>query len=156
MIRNWYTYNAVFTPSEEGYIITFPDFPGLTARSSSKEEGIKISKKILGNHIYSLEEKRLPVPAPAANKNIKLAAGAFIEQIELMMPLIRNEIANAPAPAEVTLPEWLLALAEQKKISLSETLKDALLEECLGIKPLPRRENFAATLEQLQKLAEQR
>lgn len=155
MIRNWHTYNAIFTPSEEGYTITFPDFPHCTAQSHSREEGLQIAKKILGNHIYYLEEKRLPIPDPTSRENIEVPEGASLEAIELMMPLIRNEIANAPTPTEVALPQWLISLAEQKKISLSETLKEALLEECLGIKPLPQSEKFSSTLEQLQKLVAQ-
>ena len=119
-------YPAIFTQENEGYSVTFPNLPGCQTQGDTTEEAITMSQEALGLYLVSLEERKLPIPAPANPLSVDAPANGFITLITVNLNDYRR---NKAIKKTLTIPQWLNDEAEARNINFSKTLQQALTEK---------------------------
>ena len=128
------SYPAVFEPCADGYSVYFPDLPGCVSFGETFEDAEREARDALGLHIYGMEKDGEPLPAPSAHPEIDpaTAEGYLVSVVTVFPDLVECELDNRRVRTNVTLPAWLKAAAEKRKVNYSQILEAALVEY-LGI-----------------------
>ena len=118
------TYPAIFHKDGDGYWVEFPEFGGGTD-GANLEDAMKNAREMLeGVLAYYLEEGD-ELPEPSDITQVKVSDG-FASMIQVdPTPFVRN---NKAIRKNVTVPEWLVRLADREKVNYSEVLTQALEE----------------------------
>lgn len=124
------TYLAVFEPSEKGYGVYFPDFPGCISYGDDFEEARKHAADALGLHIYGMEKDGDEIPLPSKNPKVETetASGYLVSPVTIFPDLIRDELDNKAVKTNITIPAWLKELAENRGVNFSQLMQSALKE----------------------------
>ena len=127
-MKNEYTFIAIFEYADDGINITFPDLPGCfsCAAKNDTEEAIKNAKEALGLHLFGMEQDNEPIPVPTSVSNLKLEKNCIPILIDVFMPSIRMAAKTSFVKKTLSLPAWLAALADEKKVNCSKIFQDAL------------------------------
>lgn len=122
-----YCFPAVLT-YEDGYeiAVTFPDLPGCATCGETEVEALNNAQEALGGHLWSMEENDLPIPAPTPLHAVEHEANECVTLVDVYMPAIRLAEVNRSVNRTVTLPAWLNAAAQAKKINFSQVLQESL------------------------------
>ena len=96
MLKDRYSYVAVFSYDKDGISIEFPDLPGCLscADKGNTEEALKNAKEVLGLFIWSMELDGDPFPEPTPLDAIHLESNQDSVLIEVFMPPVREEMRN--------------------------------------------------------------
>ena len=108
---------------ENGFWIEFPDLPGCQTYGDSLEETMSEASEALGLYLVSLLEDGKKLPKASDLKEIDSCDGIGTYITTNVDDYRRNTKA---VKKMVSLPAWLAELAEDRNISLSKTLQDAL------------------------------
>lgn len=60
-MNNTYNFDISWSPEDEGYIATCPDFPGLSAFGETREEAAKEAEIALGLFVQEYKDKGKPI-----------------------------------------------------------------------------------------------
>lgn len=116
------TYPAIFHKEETGYWVEFPEFGGGT-EGKNIEEAMKNAREMLENVLASYIDEGMALPTPSDILKIEVSDG-FVSMIQVdPAPFVRS---NKAIRKNVTVPEWLVRLADREKINYSEVLAQAL------------------------------
>lgn len=128
MLKDNYSYIAVFSYDEDGICIDFPDFPGCCpcADKNDTEAALKNAKEALGLHIWGMEQDHEELPIPTPITQLHLVQNQIPVLIQVFMPVIRERINNCSVNRTVTLPAWLNAAAQEHNVNFSQVLQEAL------------------------------
>lgn len=79
MLKDRYSYVAVFSYDDDGICIEFPDLPGCypCADAGDTEMALKNAKEAMGLHIWGMEQDNEELPAPTPITDISLALIKF-------------------------------------------------------------------------------
>lgn len=140
MLKDRYSYVAVFSYDDDGINIEFPDLPGCypCANKNDTEGALKNAKEALGLHIWGMEQDNEIIPEPTTINHISLAANQVPVLIEVFMPPIRERINSKFVKKTLSLPAWLAAKADEDGVNCSKIFQNALMEY-LGVKPMDLR-----------------
>jgi len=122
------TYFAVFEPSNTGYSIYFPDFPGCISCGDNIEHAVKMAKEALGLHYWSMEKDGDEIPNPTFPPYADMESNDFIMPIEIFPDIVKGVIENKAIKKTLTIPYWLNAAAEASEVNFSQLLQNALKE----------------------------
>lgn len=124
---NSYCYPAILT-YEDGYdiAVTFPDLPGCTTCGSNEVEALEQATEALGGHLWSMEENEEEIPVATPLNEVQHDENEAVILVNVYMPAIRLAEVNRAVNRTVTLPAWLNAAAQAKKINFSQLLQEAL------------------------------
>lgn len=116
------TYPAIFHKEGTGYWVEFPEFGGGT-EGKNIEEAMKNAHEMLENVLASYIDEEMELPSPSDILKIEVSDG-FVSMIQVdPAPFVRS---NKAIRKNVTVPEWLVRLADREKINYSEVLAQAL------------------------------
>ena len=116
------SYPAIFHKEATGYWVEFPDFGGGT-EGKNIEEAMKNAREMLENVLASYIDEGMTLPSPSDILKIEVSDG-FVSMIQVdPAPFVRS---NKAIRKNVTVPEWLVRLADREKINYSEVLAQAL------------------------------
>ena len=117
------SYPAIFHKEKDGsFWIEFPEFGGGT-QGTNVEETLKNSREMLESVLATYIDEELNMPKPSDITTLSVKDG-FVSMIQAdPTPFIRN---NKAVRKNVTVPEWLVRLADRGKINYSEVLTQAL------------------------------
>ena len=116
------TYPAIFHKEETGYWVEFPEFGGGT-EGKNIEEAMKNAREMLENVLASYIDEGMELPISSDILKIEVSDG-FVSMIQVdPAPFVRS---NKAIRKNVTVPEWLVRLADREKINYSEVLAQAL------------------------------
>ena len=116
------TYPAIFHKEETGYWVEFPEFGGGT-EGKNIEEAMRNDREMLENVLASYIDEGMELPIPSDILKIEVSDG-FVSMIQVdPAPFVRS---NKAIRKNVTVPEWLVRLADREKINYSEVLAQAL------------------------------
>ncbi|MGT2750438.1 type II toxin-antitoxin system HicB family antitoxin [Streptococcus caviae] len=116
------TYPAIFHKEEEGYWVEFPEFGGGT-QGKDLEEAMKHARQMLESVLASYLDEGMQLPAPSDIRKLSAEDG-FVSLIQAdPSPYLRN---NKAIRKNVTVPEWLVRLADRNQVNYSEVLTKAL------------------------------
>lgn len=116
------TYPALFHASDTGYWVEFPEFGGGT-EGENLEEAMKSAREMLESVLASYLDEGMALPKASDITKLEISDGfATLIQAD-PTPFIRN---NKAIRKNVTVPEWLVRLADRDKVNYSEVLTQAL------------------------------
>ena len=116
------SYPAIFHKEGTGYWIEFPEFGGGT-EGETIELAMKNAREMLESVLASYIDEGLPLPTPSDIAELKAPDG-FVTLIQVNpLPFVKN---NKAIRKNVTVPEWLVRLADREKVNYSEVLTQAL------------------------------
>lgn len=116
------TYPAIFHKEEEGYWVEFPEFGGGT-QGEDLEEAMKNTRQMLESVLASYLDEGMKLPNPSEIRKLSVEDG-FATMIQAdPNPYLKN---NKAIRKNVTVPEWLVQLADRDQVNYSEVLTKAL------------------------------
>lgn len=127
-----YIFPAIFSASEDGISIYFPDLSGCLPCADNFETAFRRAKEALQLHLFGMEEDNEEIPTPTPVSEIKLNSRETLAMIEVWMPPFREKMFNQSVRKTVTLPRWLDTIAQKEQINYSHFLKKTL-KNYLGV-----------------------
>ena len=129
MVKDRYSYVAVFSYDEDGISIEFPDLPGCLpcADKDDTEGALKNAREALGLHIWGMEQDGELLPDPTPITELHLNANEVPALIEVFMPPIREKINSRFVKKTLSLPAWLAAKADEDGVNCSRIFQVALM-----------------------------
>ena len=130
MLKDRYSYVAVFSYDEDGICIEFPDLPGCypCADAGNTDMALKNAKEAIGLHIWGMEQDNEELPTPTPITDITLESNQIPVLIDVFMPPIRERINSKFVKKTLSLPSWLAAKADEDGLNCSKIFQNALME----------------------------
>lgn len=129
MLKDRYSYVAIFSYDEDGISIEFPDLPGCLpcADKDDTEGALKNAKEALGLHIWGMEQDGEELPSPTSVTDLQLEPGEIPVLVDVFMPPIRERINSRFVKKTLSLPAWLAAKADEDGVNCSRIFQTALM-----------------------------
>lgn len=119
-------YPAIFHKEDEGFWISFPDFPECFTEGDDMQQAYEHAVDALGLAIVSRKEENEEIPSPTDVSEIKTDEG-FIVILEFDMLAYLKKHNNKAVKKTLTIPEWLNESASAMGLNFSQVLQEALL-----------------------------
>ena len=119
-------YPAIFHKEDDGFWISFPDFPECFTEGDDMKQAYEHAVDALGLAIVSRKEEKEEIPAPTDVSEIKTDEG-FIVILEFDMLAYLKKHNNKAVKKTLTIPEWLNESASAMGLNFSQVLQEALL-----------------------------
>ena len=130
-------YPACFFKDETGYTVVFPDLNWLATNGSTETEAMNMAVDCLAGYLYSLKIDGEQAPSASAMSAVSLQSvakdldadmnGAFVSMVSVDVEEYAKEHFEKSVRKTLTIPAWLNAAAQERKINFSQTLQEALL-----------------------------
>lgn len=123
-----YIYTALFTPIEDGsgYYAKVPDLPGCITTGSSLSDAIEqITDAMSAWLVVAEDEGELIVP-PTPQDELVTEPGTICSLISADTIDYRAKTDTRAVRKNVSLPNWMVQLADKRGINCSQVLQDAL------------------------------
>lgn len=130
MLKDRYSYIALFTYDDDGISIEFPDLPGCCpcADAGDTDMALKNAREAMGLHIWGMEQDNALLPAPTPITAVRLKPNQLPVLIEVFMPPIRERINSKFVKKTLSLPAWLAVKADENGVNCSKLFQKALME----------------------------
>lgn len=130
MLKNRYSFVAVFSYDEDGISIEFPDLPGCypCADKDNTDMALTNAKEALGLHLWGMEQDGEQIPESSKITDLSLSAGQVLVIIDVFMPPIRERINSKFVKKTLSLPAWLAAKADEDGVNCSRIFQNALMD----------------------------
>lgn len=130
MLKDRYSFVAVFTYEEDGISIEFPDLPGCypCADKDDTEGAIRNAKEALGLHIWGMEQDDEVIPESSSITNLSLEKNQLPVLVDVFMPPVRERVNSKFVKKTLSLPAWLAAKADEDGVNCSRIFQNALME----------------------------
>ena len=122
-------YSVIIEPYEEGYLATVPDVPGCTTGGSTIAETLDLVRDALCGCICVYEDEGIELPTPRLPCDIEVDDGCFTTLVSVDTLKYREETDNRAVRKNVSMPAWLLNMADARGINCSQVLQDALKKQ---------------------------
>lgn len=123
-----YTYTAVFTPTECGgeYYARVPDLPGCVTTGDTIEDAIEEITDAASCWLVVAEDKGLPIPTATAQNELEHEPGCVFSLVQIDTIAYRALTDTKSVRKNVSLPAWMVALADKRGINCSQLLQESL------------------------------
>lgn len=130
LLKNRYSYVALFTYDDDGICIEFPDLPGCypCADKDDTDMALKNAKEALGLHLFGMEQDNDDIPEPTSIRDIELEPNQVPVVIDVFMPPVRERINSKFVKKTLSLPAWLSAAADESGVNCSKIFQNALID----------------------------
>lgn len=118
-------YPAIFH-TEDGYWVEFPDLEGCNTCGETLDETMEMAQEALGLYIVSLLENHQDIPAPSDIRDIHVDASDMLSYVCVDDSKYRRD--TRAVKKTLSIPAWLASEAEERNLSLSKVLQDALIQ----------------------------
>lgn len=126
-------YPALLSPIPGGgYAARVPDIDGCITTGTNIQDTLENIKDALAACICTLEDYNQPVPAPSAPEGIPHDEEAFVALLDIDTLKYREETDTRAVRKNVSMPAWLLNMADTRGINCSQVLQEALKRQ-LGL-----------------------
>lgn len=116
-------YPAIFKHGDTAITVTFPDIPEAITQGKDLNEAYQMAIEVLG---FTLEDYK---EYPQASSTSQIQADnpdAEVALISIDMNAYLRKYHSKKVRKNVTIPEWLNNIAEEKKLNFSQVLTEAL------------------------------
>lgn len=129
-----YLYTAVFTPIEDGsgYYACVPDLPGCSTTGRDLPDALTQITDAMAGWLCVAEDEGLPIHAPTPQAAISHQPDDLCSLIRVDTLQYRAATDTRAVRKNVSLPAWMVNLADRRGINCSQVLQDALREK-LGL-----------------------
>lgn len=123
-----YIYTALFTPIEDGsgYYAKVPDLPGCITTGNSLSDAIDQITDAMGAWLVVAEDEGEPIAPPSPQEKLSVDAGTICSLISADTIEYRAQTDTRAVRKNVSLPSWMVRLADKRGINCSQVLQDAL------------------------------
>ncbi len=118
-------YPAVFHEEEGSYWVEFPDLEGCQTSGDTLESTMEMAQEALGLYINHLLEEKLEIPEPSDIRKVHGNASDIISYVCVDDVKYRRD--TRAIKKTLSIPAWLAAEAEERNLSLSRVLQEALM-----------------------------
>ena len=122
-----YIYTALFTPIEDGsgYYAKVPDLPGCITTGNSLSDAIDQITDAMSAWLVVAEDGE-PIAPPSPQEKLSVDAGTICSLISADTIEYRAQTDTRAVRKNVSLPSWMVRLADKRGINCSQVLQDAL------------------------------
>lgn len=123
-----YIYTALFTPIEDGsgYYVKVPDLPGCITTGSSLSDAIEQITDAMSAWLVVAEDEGEPIVPPTPQDELVTEPGTICSLISADTIDYRAKTDTRAVRKNVSLPSWMVQLADKRGINCSQVLQDAL------------------------------
>lgn len=121
-------YPAIFHQEEDGFWVSFPDFPECFTDGDDMTEAYEMAVDALGLAITSRLESKEEVPQASKPNEINAPEG-FVVVVEFDLCEYRKKHNSKAVKKTLSIPEWLNEAALSMGLNFSQVLQEALLEK---------------------------
>ena len=123
-----YIYTALFTPIEDGsgYYAKVPDLPGCITTGSSLSDAIEQITDAMSAWLVVAEDEGEPIGPPTPQDELVTEPGTICSLISADTIDYRAKTDTRAVRKNVSLPNWMVQLADKRGINCSQVLQDAL------------------------------
>lgn len=124
----FYIYTAVFTPIEDGtgFYAKVPDLPGCISTGSDLADAIYQITDAMSAWLVVAEDEDLDIPTATPQDKIPMESGAICSLITADTIEYRARTDTHSVRKNVSLPCWMVNLADKRGINCSQVLQDSL------------------------------
>lgn len=116
-------YPAIFKHGDTAITVTFPDIPEAITQGKDLNEAYQMAIEVLG---FVLEDYQEYPQASSTSQVQTDNPDAEVALISIDMNAYLRKYHSKKVRKNVTIPEWLNNLAEEKKLNFSQVLTEAL------------------------------
>lgn len=120
------TYAAIFTPKNGRVYVRLPDLPGCVTSGDSYEDAFNMAMDAANLWMADLVDRKELVPKPTPMNQIVRDDGDTLMLIQIDTAEYLRRTESRAVRRTVSIPSWMDMEAQQKGISLSRVLQDAL------------------------------
>jgi len=126
-----YIYTAVFTPDEDStkILARVPDLPGCITTGRDLQDAIDQITDAASLWLVVAEDEGMSIPVATAQSAIEHDAGAELSMIRVDTIAYRALTDTRAVRKNVSLPAWMVNLADRQGINCSQLLQDALRKQ---------------------------
>ncbi len=121
-------YPAVFHKEDDGFWVSFPDFPECFTEGDDMQQAYEMAVDALGLAITSRQKEDEKIPVPSDVSGIKSDDG-FIVVLEFDMLAYLKKHNSKAVKKTLTIPEWLNESATAMGLNFSQVLQEALMQK---------------------------
>ena len=119
-------YTAVLHKEDNGFWISFPDFPECFTEGDDMQQAYEMAVDALGLAIISRNKENEEIPNPTDVNEVKADDG-FIVVLEFDMLAYLKKHNSKAVKKTLTIPEWLNESATDMGLNFSQVLQEALI-----------------------------
>lgn len=125
-----YIYSAVFSPKEfgNGYFASVPDLPGCISSGKTLSEAIEQITDAAAVWLCAQEDCGEPIPQPSEQSSLRLGAEDLCSLVRCDTIAYRAATDTHCVRKNVSLPAWMVNMADRKGINCSQVLQEALVQ----------------------------
>ena len=124
-------YPAVFHKEDDGFWVSFPDFPECLTEGDDMDQAYEMAFEALGLAITSRKEEGETIPSPSSIDTLSIDDGILTVINFDMMEYLRKHNSKA-VKKTLSIPEWLNEEALRLGLNFSQVLQEALMQK-IGI-----------------------
>ena len=123
-----YIYTALFKPIEDGsgYYAKVPDLPGCITTGKNLPDAINQITDAMSAWLVVAEDEGEPIAAPTQQEQMHIDPGTTCSLIFADTIEYRAQTDTRAVRKNVSLPSWILRLADKRGINCSQVLQDSL------------------------------
>lgn len=124
-------YAAILTPIDgaAGYAARVPDVNGCITTGTDINDTLENIRDALAACLCVLEDYDRPIPNPSSPEIIECESGSVIALVDVDTFKYREETDTRAVRKNVSMPAWLLTMAEKRGINCSQVLQEALKKQ---------------------------
>lgn len=122
-----YNYTAVISEDNGKFYAKIPDIKGCITTADSLNEAIAMITDALNLTLVVMEDDNITPCAPTAQSAIPHESGDILTIVQADTIAYRNATDSKAVRKNVSLPAWMVTMADKKGINCSKLLKDALM-----------------------------
>lgn len=123
-----YIYTAIFTPIEDGsgYYAKVPDLPGCITTGNSLADAIDQITDAMNAWLVVAEDEGDEIASPTPQDQLSAGSDAIFSLVSADTIEYRARTDTRSVRKNVSLPCWMVRLADKRGINCSQVLQDAL------------------------------
>lgn len=121
-------YPIVMTQGSKYVVVFIPDFD-LNTQGKDYAEAMKMARDAIGLMGIDMEDDGEQLPAPTEMDAVEMNKGDVVTLVDVDFDEYRRKNSNKAVRRNVSLPEWLDAMAKEAEINVSAVLTRALKSE---------------------------
>ena len=123
-----YIYTAIFTPIEDGsgYYAKVPDLPGCITTGNSLADAIDQITDAMNAWLVVAEDEGDEIASPTPQNQLSAGSDAILSLVSADTIEYRSRTDTRAVRKNVSLPCWMVRLADKRGINCSQVLQDAL------------------------------
>lgn len=121
-------YPIILTKTEEGFLVTIPDFH-MNTQGVDEADAIFMARDAIGLMGMDMEDEKKELPVPSHVDTVKKEDGDIVTLVDVDFTAYRRMHDNRTVRKNLTIPSWLNEEAKKEGINFSLVLKNALMEQ---------------------------